>query len=188
MLDFNIKRLQGQVSTLQNFISQAEDGRLTAEVVPQITWFWYPDGNPRTKTEVGTRYFIREIDLTEAPVKAELIAWVDDKATIFLNGEEIAVTSFGDPPARAEITEELKTGKNYLAIEAKNGLGAAGILLNLKIELGNKKTIIITGDKNWKTAKEVESNWKTVYPHGNNWADVMFLGEGIISPWDFLDL
>lgn len=188
MLDFNIKRFQTQVSALQSFISQAERGGLTADIIPEITWFWYPEGNPRQKTEVGTRYFIREIDLAEPPVSAELTVWVDDKATVFMNGEEIAVTSFGDPPTRTKITEKLNAGKNHLAIEAKNGLGAAGILLNLKIEMENNKTVIITGDNQWKTAKDVESDWKTVYPQGNKWVNIMFLGEGIIGPWDFLDL
>lgn len=187
MLNNNLDRLHRQIAEAQRLVTLAQTGELTSQPEPDAVWFWYPDDDPRTLSSEGTRYFIRSFDLSEAPVSAELRCWADDRAVVFINGEEISPTVYGSPPVRKRVEGALKKGRNYLAIEGFNSIGAAGILLELRIRLPGDEIVKITGDEDWRVAIEPGLNWQSSLPEDANWIPVKLLGKGLITPWQFLD-
>lgn len=193
-LDFNIKRLSNQLIILQEFITLAKTGQLTAQKPPEAVWFWYPDPKPQENATPGTRYFMRVVNLDKKPVEAFLKCWADKKAIIYINGEMIFEMIYYDNinmiyscPKIKKVKDLFKKGKNYIAVEGENALGAAGILLEIKITLTDKSTLTITGDKEWKAADKVGSNWKTREMKGSGVKSVKLLGKGLIKPWEFID-
>ena len=193
-LDFNMRRLGNQLEMIQEFIAQAKKGQLTARKPPEAVWFWYPDPNPRENAAPGIHYFMRVVNLDEEPVEAFLKCWVDKRAVIYLNGEMVFETIFYDNvsmtynrPKTQGVKNLLKKGENYLSVEAENTLGPAGILLEMKITLADKSTLIITGDGEWRVTDNVEKHWMTREMKGFGVQSVKLLGKGLVKPWDFID-
>lgn len=186
-LDFNLERLQKQIAHLQKLIVLARSGELTAYAEPEAVWFWYPEPEPTRKASKATKYFIRVIQLDKDPVFAEIKFWGDDRARVFINGEKVGEASWGNPPAVFNVLPFLKKGRNYLAVEGFNAVGAAGILLHLDIRFQDKTKLVITGDEQWFATEKVKSKWTTSRPKGKRWKTVSLLGKGLIEPWTFLD-
>jgi hexosaminidase len=186
-LDFNLERLQRQVSELQNLISLTLAGNLSVQPVPESVWFWYPEEEPTKETKEGTRHFLRVFDLNEAPRSAQLKCWADDKATVLLNGKKVFEVTYYDAPVTKHVGRFLRKGKNYLALEGYNAIGAAGILLELTVSFSDGTTMRITGDKQWRAAQRVKGGWATAEPKGRKWQQVKLLGKGLIKPWDSID-
>ena len=193
-LDFNMQRLGNQLAILQEFIALARSGQLTAQKPPDAIWFWYPDPKPQENATPGTHYFMRVVNLDKEPVEAFLKCWADKKAVIYINGESVFEMTYYDNvnmvynrPKTKKVKDLFKKGKNYIAVAGENTMGAAGILLELKITLADKSTLTITGDKEWKVADKVGSKWKTSEMKGSGVQPVKLLGKGLIQPWEFID-
>jgi hypothetical protein len=187
MLDVNLNRIQRQVAELQSFITLVESGDLVANSKPIGTWFWYPEGDPLSKSEIGKAYFQRTVELNADATLAEVRCWADDSAIVYINGRKVVSVDYNSQPVTRNIRNVFKKGKNYIAIEAENTIGAAGILLEIKIETPKDPSILITGDGQWKANKQVDADWKKVEPSGSDWVPVKLLGKGVIKPWDFID-
>jgi len=85
--------------------------------------------------------------LEEIPVFAEIKFWGDDRARVYINGHKVGEASWGTPPAVHNVLPLLKKGRNYLAVEGFNAVGAAGILLHFDIQFQDKTKMVITGDE-----------------------------------------
>ena len=189
MLDFNLERLQGQIAAIQGCLTQAAAGDLAPEPLPTGTWIWYPEEDPTGTAETGWCYFFREFELDETPVFAELKYWIDDKGRVYLNGKRLGLARYSRPPLEYRVHPHLKKGKNVIAVSGYNGLGAAGLLLDLHMEFMGRPPERITGDAQWKVARfdETPENWPGVQPAGPEWKPVKLLGQGLVKPWDFID-
>lgn len=185
-LDFNLERLQNQRAGLQEFITLAYAGELTPYKEPQIVWFWFPEEEPTKSASIGKKYFLRLFNVDKDYVESEIKCWADDKAVVYLNGEKLLEASYYSPPAKRK-NLKLKKGKNFLAIEAENNFGAAGILLLLEITFKDGSRMMITGDGEWRAAEKVKDKWQRKVPKGKNWRPVMLLGTGLIEPWSSID-
>ncbi|MBN1900441.1 beta-N-acetylhexosaminidase [Candidatus Sumerlaeota bacterium] len=186
-LDDNMTRLHGEIAFLQDYIVRALRGELTGERPPWGQWFWYPDENPAVETEEGTRYFVRAVNLEELPAIATIQGWADDKATVYINGHRTLSVGYNDRPRNREILSRLKKGRNILAIEAYNSIGAAGILLEINLEFSDGSKLQITGDEGWLTTDKEIKNWNIRPPKGRSWKKIKILGTGLMQPWDFID-
>lgn len=183
----NMIRLHGEIALLQDYITRALRGELSGEKPPWGQWFWYPDEDPTKETEEGTRYFVRILNLKETPEGGEIQCWADDKALVYINGQRTINVAYGDRPKTREITSRLKKGRNILAVEGYNAVGAAGILLEIRITFSDGSVLHVTGDEEWRTTDKEVKNWNTRPPKGKNWTNIKLLGTGLIQPWDFID-
>jgi len=186
-LDFNLERLQEQVANLQHLIVIAQDGELEKAPPPTGTWFWYPEKDPRTETTVENPHFLRVVELKEMPLSATLQCWADDRATVFVNGRRVFRTTYPEDPKSAEVRPYLHEGDNYIALQARNTHGAAGIMFELALTFPDQSSKVITGDDEWRAAETVGDDWQTQPPRGEAWKPVMLLGTGSIEPWKFLN-
>jgi len=186
-LDYNLNRLERQVAEFSDFITLAKAGSLTAFFEPEATWFWYPDKDPTKETKPGEKYFIRIFEVDKKLASAHIKCWADDGATIFINGEKVLETEYGKSAVTANVRKLIQKGKNRIAIEGYNRVGAAGILLYLNIKFRDNSTIVITGDEDWLVSEHAKWHWKTRDPKGKGWKKVKLLGKGLIEPWKSID-
>ena len=186
-LDSNMQRLGAQLGVLQDFIALAKTGDLTMRQPTEAVWFWYPDVNPQESATSGTRYFMRVFELAKEPKEGAVRCWADDKAAVYVNGERVLEVSYYDQPKLRRVSSLLKKGKNYIAIEAENTIGAAGILFEARILVDDDTTLVITGDDEWRVKEKVPASWVTKAFKGGKSLKVKLLGKGLIPPWETID-
>lgn len=119
----------------------------TLHAEPQ--WIWLSP-----KAANGEQVTLRKTFEIPGPVKsAHLRFSVDDSAKALINGKASLSSSAWQQPAKGDVKDLLKPGKNELVLEAHNQGGAAAAVAVLEIELADgKKLIIETGD-GWEAAK-----------------------------------
>jgi hypothetical protein len=185
----NLSRLQGQLAQLQQFITEAQAGELTAYPPMQGTWFWYPEPTPQSQATTGTKYFVREFDLAADPMKAQIRLFVDDEGRAFINGRGVADAKYGTGAADRDALVHLKKGHNILAVQGTNEIGAAGVLLDLTIKLRDGSTVEITGDDQWRACdeKQTEATWRSQPPQGDCWKPAKVLGPAPLAPWNDIE-
>jgi hypothetical protein len=186
MLQFNLERLNQQTAVLQEMIASTQAGELQGYREPDAEWFWAQESDPTTTATTGTRYFIRELDLPEKPVMASIKCFADDRANVYVNGAKVVQARYNKPAAESVVSDKLKRGRNYIAIEATNKYGAAGVLVSISLRFRDKRTEVITGDDKWLVAQKVREGWMERRP-GKGWKPVMLLGKGLIKPWQNTD-
>lgn len=186
-LDYNMERLSGQVEKLQGFVVKAQRGELTAIRPPRGVWMWYPDPDPQKESGEGERYFIRTVDLPAEPVLAVAKCWADDKASLFVNGAEIFEVTYYDDPKSKEVTNNVNRGKNFIAIEAENEIGAGGLLFEMEVQFADGTRMFLSGDDEWRVTDKASENWMTSESEGENWMEPKLLGKGLIKPWNHID-
>ena len=143
--------------------------------------------DPRKETTAAEPKFLRVVNLKELPIAAEIRCWADDRATVFLNGRRLFRTTYPEDPKSADVRTMLNLGDNFIALEARNNVGAAGILFELNLLMPDKSTVTITGDEQWLTTLEPPEDWRTAPPKADVWKKAMLLGTGLIDPWDFVN-
>jgi hypothetical protein len=120
-------------------------------------------------------------------VLAELKVWVDDRATVFVNGRKVMTVVHRDPAQSASILHLLKPGRNTIAVEAENRWGAGGMIANLALRYADGSSELLTGDTKWRsTDRQPRGAWK----RGEGtaaWKPAKILGEGVIEPWSSVD-
>ncbi len=147
-------------------------------------WIWTPD----TKDQ-QTCYFCRDFSVAGSINRARLWVAVDNHATVYVNGIQVAQVFGWIQTAPLEVPVELlKTGPgNLLAVEAVNETGPAGLLLRLELASG-EATAVVGTDSSWRVAVQRPENWPGGVeevagavqdlgrPDGAHWSDGM-------GPW-----
>jgi len=96
------------------------------------------------------------------PADGALWLAVDDGATVFLNGKQVAQKIGWANNAPVKLDAGLfHLGKNVIAVEASNGGGPAGILLRLDMHM-EKRIQSIVSDSSWVGFATKPEGWPTV--------------------------
>ena len=187
MLDFNLERLGKQTAALQDMLDRQQAGTLAQAPPVTGTWIWFDEPLPHTSASTGMKWFVRDFTPGKDPVLAELKVWVDDRATVFVNGQKVMSVVHRDPAQSASILHLLKPGRNTIAIEAENRWGAGGMIANLELRYADGTSELLTGDTIWRsTKKQPRGAWKSGTGTGA-WNPARILGEGAIDPWTGVD-
>lgn len=148
-------------------------------------WIW----TPRTFDSQNI-YLFKTFDT--ADIKgARLWFSVDDRATVYLNGNLVKEFQGWNPVTPTDIKpESFLKGMNYLCVEAKNGTGPAAMLLRMDFDGNNLSSIV--SDNSWSVYSTKPMDWPYV-PHDSgeqahivsemgqsiysldNWPDINFL-------------
>ena len=186
-LDINLDRLSKQIAQIQNLVVSATADELHAAPPMEAAWMWYPEGDPTQSVSADTCYFIRPIIIPNKKLEsAELIAWADDIAKLYVNGKSVFTVDYGDAPKQRNVKEYLHPEQNILAVEAKNFMpGAACVVLELRLTYSDGTKETITADNLWRVTKQNVPNWVNTLPSpvDTNWIEIKVLGKGLISPW-----
>lgn len=133
----------------------------------QAHWLW-SSRHPRIGETIRLR---REFIVVGSAQHAELRGLADDRATVFLDGRDIAELKSARRFATADVAS-LKAGKHLLEIEATNQSGAAGAWLQLDWTDSNGQPQRLVTDGDWEV-RDVNGEWRRAVSLG-------LLG---IAPW-----
>ena len=77
---------------------------------------------PELKYYEGTVWYARHFDASPVPGKRQFLYFgaVSYRCRVYLNGEEIASHEGGFTPFQVEVTDRLKDGDNFIAVEVNN--------------------------------------------------------------------
>lgn len=151
-------------------------------------WIWYPEGEPQKSAPVATRFFRRDFVIPENKkvVKATFTGTADNSAKVFINGKEIGTMNNFHSAFVFDLFEQLRTGKNVIAISVENSgsqPNPAGLTGILKIEFESGEPVVIKTDGEWKSSSSADSGWNGVAFDDSGWQKAISLGLVGIPPW-----
>ncbi len=133
----------------------------------QAHWLW----NSRYPRAGETIRLQREFNVADSVEHADLRGLADDRATVFLDGRNVAEFTSTRRFATAKVPS-LKAGKHLLEIEATNHAGAAGVWLQLDWTADDGQTHRLVTDGDWEV-RDARGEWRRAVSLG-------LLG---IAPW-----
>ena len=133
----------------------------------QAHWLW-SSRYPRVGETIRLR---REFNVAGSAQHAELRGLADDRATVFLDGRDVAELTSARRFATAKVSS-LKAGKHLLEIEATNQAGAAGVWLQLDWTDSDGQAQRLVTDSDWEV-RDTNGAWRRAVSLG-------LLG---IAPW-----
>ena len=122
---------------------------------PRPNWVWDAAG-----ASDGQRIYLQKTFTIEAAVNSsKLYTTCDNSMTLWVNGNEIGSSPDWPYPIATDISKQLATGRNTIAVMAKNDGGVAALVFKLVIDHGDNKTVILS-DSSWKMSRETPpKNW-----------------------------
>jgi len=133
----------------------------------QAHWLW-SSRSPRVNETIRLR---REFNVADSVARAELRGLADDRATVFLDGRNVAQFTSTRRFATAQVAS-LTAGKHLVEIEATNQSGAAGVWLQLDWTESDGRTQRLVTDGDWEV-RDATGEWRRAVSLG-------LLG---IAPW-----
>ena len=151
-------------------------------------WIWFPQGEPAKSPPPGQMYFRRKITIPQNAVIAQAIAYVaaDNYGDVFVNGKKAGSSHSFKQTVNLDITEQLKTGDNVIAVNVTNGgttNNPAGLLAAIIVEFENTEPLKILSNRQWKASKEKPTNWTQPGFNDENWSAAAELGKLGMEPW-----
>src|SRR6266849_4240310 len=124
-------------------------------------WIW-----ARRTTDTQSVGIRRVFDLARKPHSASLLVTADNYFTLFVNGHRVGGTE-ARPGSdlewrnvhRFDLTPLLTTGRNVIALEAKNAGGPAGAIALLQLRSG-RRTREIVSDAHWRVREDPPAGWE----------------------------
>jgi alpha-L-rhamnosidase len=138
---------------------------LTTLKLDGSSWIWFPEGDPGESAPPGTRYLRRTFtvpaDKTLAGARALLTA--DNQFDAYLNGAKVAASdrtvSAWQHAVAVDLTDELRSGANTLAIAGINADGAAGFIGVLELTFADGSRVTLRSDDEWKASDAEAAGW-----------------------------
>ncbi len=121
---------------------------------PQGEWIW---GN--TTAEDSPQYFQQTFLVEDNTAPLRLFVAVDDEATIYLNGEEVAqVSGWRTNEPVGDLQPHLLPGENVLSVAATGGGGLAGLLVRVDGGDDSAPPLLVT-DADWTYFPAAPYGW-----------------------------
>ncbi|URM94014.1 glycoside hydrolase family 78 protein [Actinomadura madurae] len=153
-------------------------------------WIWYPEGEPADSAPVATRYFRRAFDLPagDRVTSARFKLSADDRFTLYVNGKETArspdVADSWNTATVVDISDDLRSGRNVIAIEAANAAaGPAGLIGRLHVQGSTGDPLDLVTDDAWKSADTAATGWQQPDFDDSAWPAAMEAARYGDAPW-----
>ena len=148
---------------------------------PSPSWIWIGE-KPR---DGQTVYFRKEFDTPKGLKSAKLVATCDDSMTVYLDGKSLGEADGWASPIARDLTRPLggRGGKHVLAVRGQNGNSAAGLLVRLVLETGDKQQTVIVTDASWRASEQKSDHWADRTFDDSKWAPAHVVGTLGSPPW-----
>lgn len=146
---------KGQLA-LQELYVTGEAPRMTLKAPCWPGFFiWYPEDSP----DNVIRYFRKNFQIGQHREisRAMLQICCDDAYTVYLNGRFVG--SGGFVPDLHDVTGILKSGRNTIAVKAREFTICEGVLAELTLIWRDGKTERICTDSSWLASREAHKGW-----------------------------
>ncbi len=140
-------------------------------------WIWAPG-----KVDEKPVYFRHAFDLPSVPPGARLRLTCDNLAEVYLNGSLVGKITEWQEPLSAGVAPLLKTGRNVIAVQARNEGNVAGLVA--RIETGPKGGAVLaeTGPS-WKSSPSRTAGWETASFNDSSWTASTAVATLGAPPW-----
>jgi alpha-L-rhamnosidase len=153
------------------------------------SWIWYPEGSPDQSAPVATRYFRREVDLpaSQALARATFLVTADDQWLVYVNGHEVGGSS-GQASSwtqaqELDITKELHSGANTIAVAATNAGGPGSWIGRIGLEYADGTTTDLVTDSTWKASQQGPAGWQDPGFDDSAWVPALSVDPYGSGPW-----
>ena len=143
-------------------------------------WIWSSEPGP------GTRRFRRTIEVShDNPVSDALLFLVGSGSTkLFINGKDIGAAKGIADPISLDITPQLHTGKNVLAVAVEaSANGPSGLIGALELESPEGNTVTVHTDHEWRVSRSEVPDWNTSDFDDSAWTRAKAIGDYGMAPW-----
>jgi hypothetical protein len=145
-------------------------------------WIWH-DNKGVAPADNEVRFF-RHGFTVEAPVRKAVLTFAgDDRAVAYLNGQEVARNTGWNKAAIVDVTKQLRTGQNLLALRGQNNSGDAAIIAKLDLTTGDNGTRSVVTAADWISSANGGSDWATPDFATTDWTRVVSRGKLGVQPW-----
>ncbi|MFM8470488.1 MAG: heme-binding protein [Limisphaerales bacterium] len=145
-------------------------------------WIWHANGG-KAPGNYERRFFRKTFTLDAKPTKATLAASVDNEGTAFVNAKSVATIVSWEQAVAVDVTADLKTGENILAIRGINHGGAAGAVARLEMTFADGKKQSIVTDLTWLAHSEDIVGWQTADYKKEGWEKPISVAKLGAQPW-----
>jgi len=166
--------------SLRTFASWLTLAQITVAQTPE--WIWHANGG-KAPGNNERRFFRKTFTLEAKPTKATLAASVDDEGTAFLNAKSVATIVSWEQAVAVDVTADLKTGENILALRGINHGGAAGAVARLEMTFADGKKQSIVTDLTWLAHSEDIVGWQTADYKKEGWEKPISVAKLGAGPW-----
>ena len=147
--------------------------------VPQWIWATFLEHDKQPA------YFRQVVEVRAGLKKAELHALADDRATVFIDGKEVAKVESASKTVVVDVTAHVTKGKHVLAIKAFNERGPAGVLIDLQVTPEKGLPTSIITDPRWLASEKPDKDWQTAESvDAEKWTGAVSKGLIGCPPWD----
>jgi len=146
-------------------------------------WIWHDNHGAAIQTN-EVRYFRKTFEYNGRLTKASLSVAADDEATVYINGKEVAHPKTWEKATYQEVTDEVKRGRNVIAIRGRNITSdTAGVLATLQILSGKRSDVFIITDESWLASDKEQTGWRELNFDDSGWSKARSKGKLGDQPW-----
>jgi signal transduction histidine kinase len=143
-------------------------------------WIWTHE----TRDSQECRFW-RTVTIPEgAPPRGALLRITGDNLfTLYVDGQEVGTGADWHTLIEYDLSQLLTPGVHVLAIKAVNNFEAAGVLMGLRIELADGRTMEIASDPDWRIASAADPGWMRRTEAPPSWPAARIVGDFGSAPW-----
>ena len=151
--------------------------------LPQLgQWIWHPDAK-EIKHNCWFRYSF-DIPSGRSVKMASMRITADNELALYVNGHKTAESKDWDKPLTLDLTKNLVSGSNVIALECNNRDGKYGLIAGLVISLDDGSSIGVKSDKTWMTCLQSIKDWEIPGMENKKaWKPAAELGNPGDGPW-----
>ncbi|MBN2512894.1 MAG: hypothetical protein JXB18_08160 [Sedimentisphaerales bacterium] len=148
-------------------------------------WIWHPDAQPTTHTCWFRKVF--DIPQGKAVAAAKINITADNAFVLYVNGKRVGEGTVWMNASSFDLSEVLLTGKNVLAVEAKNIDGPFGLIAGMTAEFDDGTALEIQSDKTWRTSLSPADGFERPGYDASQWTAANEIGAAGASPWNSIN-
>jgi putative heme-binding domain-containing protein len=142
-------------------------------------WIWHNEKPANSET----RYFRKTFNVSGKVNSATLSAAADDDIQVYINGKKVLERSGWEKASNVDVTKNLHSGDNLIAIRGHNNSGPAGVIAMLEMQLPKRQKQYVLTDKSWLSSDAGVDNWFTKDYNESSWTKSISLGKLGAKPW-----
>ena len=144
-------------------------------------WIWHPDG----KENAHTCWFRMPFDIPAGKkiTSATIRITADNAFVLYVNGKRIGEGDDWQTVSSFNLGTALSSGRNVLAVKARNIEHAFGLIAGMAVTLDDGKVIDVRSDRNWLTSLSSADGSEGVECDTATWAAAREIADAGGGPW-----